>query len=114
MKRQNELHCRVLATNVIEFFGLRLVIDFSRTARQGRGCGRRPWARQTAADRAPWSRLNSWPTGIGCGADAAVAVKLQLQLEIESAIADSGRWAGRERRTLFRGQVAGGTERPWT
>ena len=57
MKRQNELHCRVLATNVIEFFGLRLVIDFSRTARQGRGCGRRPWARQTAADRAPWSRL---------------------------------------------------------
>ncbi len=76
MKRQNELHCRVLATNVIEFFGLRLVIEFSRTARQGRGRGRRPWARQTAADRAPWSRLNSWPTGIGCGADAAVAVKL--------------------------------------
>lgn len=65
MKRQNELHCRVLATNVIEF---------SRTARQGRGRGRRPWARQTAADRAPWSRLNSWLTGIGCGADAAVAV----------------------------------------
>ena len=48
MKRRNELHCRVLATNVIEF---------SRTARQGRGRGRRPWARQTAADRAPWSRL---------------------------------------------------------
>ena len=108
MKRQNELHCRVLATNVIEFFGLRLVIEFSRTARQGRGRGRRPWAQQTAADRAPWSRLNSWLTGIGCGADAAVAV------EIESAIADSGRWAGRERRTLFHGQVAGGTERPWT
>ena len=47
MKRRNELHCRVLATNVIEF---------SRTARQGRGRGRRPWAQQTAADRAPWSR----------------------------------------------------------
>ena len=49
MKRQNELHCRVLATNVIEFFGLRLVIGVlpdrpskAAGAADGRGRGRPP------------------------------------------------------------------------